>query len=132
MQRPANRRHHHRHLLSPAEEARAEFGYPGPDGHPCTMPIRDLSASGLSMVLAHELPGLEPGSRLDGATVRVGRRAFRADLLVMHVTPDSLKGAVCGVLVYPVEDADLLTLRDVIADLEGLPAEAAAGDRGAG
>jgi len=129
MQPPMNRRSHSRHTLPPGGEARAEFGYPGPGDHPCTMEIRDVSASGLSIVLAHELPGLEPGSRLDGATVCIGDRSFRADLLVMHVTPEPAKGAICGALVYPVEDADLLTLRDVIADLEGLPAEAAAGDR---
>jgi len=130
MQPPVNRRIHNRHVLPPGAEALAKFGYPGPDGHPCTMPIRDVSASGLSIVLAHELPGLEPGSRLDGATVCIGDRSFRADLLVMHVTPEPAKGAICGALVYPVEDADLLTLRDVLADLEGLPAEATANDRG--
>ena len=119
MQPPANRRHHNRHLLAPGSGARAEFEFPGPGGHPCAMPLRDMSASGLSIVLAHELPGLEPGSRLDGATVRVGDRAFHADLLVMHVTPEPARGAVCGALVYPVEDEDLLTLRAVIADLDG-------------
>jgi hypothetical protein len=88
-----------------------------------------MSAAGLSIVLEHELPGLEPGSRLDGATVRVGQRVFRADLLVMHVTPGPTRGAICGVLVYPVEDGDLLTLRDVIADLDGQPAAAPAFSR---
>jgi hypothetical protein len=118
MRPPVNRRHHNRHVLAPDSAARAEFGYPDPGGHPCTMPLQDMSASGLSIVLEHELPGLEAGSRLDGATVRIGTRAFRADLLVMHVTPGPWEGAVCGALVYPAEDGDLLTLREVIADLE--------------
>jgi hypothetical protein len=118
MRPPANRRHHNRHVLPPDAAAWAEFGYPDPSGHPCTMRLRDVSASGLSIVLAHELPGLEPGSRLDGATVRIGARAFRADLLVMHVTPGPWEGAVCGALLYPAEDDDLLMLREVIDDLE--------------
>ncbi len=125
MHHPVNRRRHDRHRLPQSADARAEFGYPDPDGHPCTMPVRDVSASGLSIVLAHELPGLEPGSRLDGATVRVGMRSFRADLLVMHVTPGPERGAICGALVFPLEDADLLTLREVVADLERRPTEVA-------
>lgn len=128
MRRPVNRRHHNRLALPAGAAARVEFGYPDPDGHPCTMPLRDVSASGLSIVLAHELPGLEPGSRLDGAAVRIGKRAFRADLLVMHVTPGPWEGAVCGALVYPVEDDDLLTLRAMIAELETRPAAAPAGE----
>ncbi len=126
MQHPVNRRRHNRHPLPSCTEARAEFGYPGPEGHPCSMRVRDLSASGLSMVLAHELPGLEPGSRLDGATVRVGARSFRADLLVMHVTPAPQEGAICGVLLFPAEDDDLLVLREVVAELDGRPSEVAA------
>lgn len=129
MRPPVNRRRHNRHVLPAVVEARAEFDYPGPGGHPCTMPIRDVSASGLSIVLAHDLPGLEPGSRLDGATLRIGDRTLKADLLVMHVTPEPSKGAICGALVYPVEDADLLAFRDVVADLESLPAMAAAPER---
>ncbi len=125
MQPLVDRRNHHRHPLPSSADARVEFGYPGPDDFRCSMPVRDVSASGLSIVLAHELPGLEPGSRLDDATVRVGLRSFRADLLVMHVTPEAVQGAVCGALVYPVEDADLLTLREEIADLEHAVAEAA-------
>ncbi len=126
MQLPVNRRRHNRHPLPPSAEARVEFGYPSPDGHPCTMRVRDLSASGLSMVLAHELPGLEPGSRLDGATVHIGARSFRADLLVMHVTPAPQEGAICGALLFPVEDDDLLVLREVVAELDERPSEVAA------
>ncbi len=125
MQPPVNRRGHNRHVLPPSAAGLAEFGYPGPGDHPCKMALRDVSASGLSIVLAHELPGLEPGSRLDGATLRIGARTFRADLLVMHVTPGPRAGAICGALVFPVEDADLLTLREVIADLEARLAEPA-------
>jgi hypothetical protein len=118
MRPPVNRRRQSRHVLTFDPAGRAEFGYPDPGGHPCSMPLRDMSASGLSIVLAHEMPGLEAGSRLDGATIRVGKREFRADLLVMHVTPGPSEGAVCGALVYPAEDSDLLTMREVIADLE--------------
>jgi hypothetical protein len=129
MRRPTERRRQNRHALPRTAEARVEFEYPAPGGWPCVMPLRDVSAAGLSIVLTHELPGLEVGSRLDGATVRIGTHAFLADLVMMHVTPGPSKGAVCGALIYPAEDCDLLTLRKAIAELEGRPATAPAAAR---
>jgi len=119
MRPPVNRRYHDRHVLTPDAAACVEFGYPTPQGHPCKMQLRDVSASGLSVVLSHELPGLEAGSRIDGAVLTVGERVFRADLLVMHVTPEPTQGGVFGALVYPERDRDILTLRKVITELEG-------------
>ncbi len=112
------RRGHRRYALSPGAEATVEFGYPEPDGYACAMALKDLSASGLSVTLAHELPGLEPGRAIAGATVRVRGRAFRGDLLVMHLTPDATPGSVFGALFFPASDGDLLVLRETVAALE--------------
>jgi hypothetical protein len=72
----------------------------------------------LSFVLADPLPGLEPGQRLDAAEVTIGDRLIRGDLLVMHITPEVISGAVLGALFYPATDEDLLTLRAVLAELD--------------
>lgn len=122
------RRSHRRHRVRGGEGCTVTFHFPDPSGHRCEMPLHDLSDAGLSVVLAHELPGLEVGDQLEGAKVSVGTRSFRGDLLVMHVTPAPEAGATFGALFFPESDADLLTLRRVIADLEarqlGVPAEA--------
>ena len=117
MRPPVCRRRHNRFRIGDAEEGVVAFGFPDPEGHPCRMPLNDLSAAGLSFRLLHELPGLEPGSRLDGATVTIARRVIEGDLLVMHVTPEPSAGAVCGVLFYPRDDRDILELRGLLAEL---------------
>ena len=98
-------------------EGKLEFGYPGPSDHPCAMQVRDISVSGISFTISEELPGLEVGRILEGATIRIGRRVIRGDLVVMHLTspePDAL----CGALFYPQRDADILKLRALIAELD--------------
>ena len=82
------------------------------------MRLRDLSQSGLSFVLSHELPGLSIGDSIDHVHVRVDGRQIRGDLLIMHLSPDASGGSVCGALFYPLEDEDVLTLREVIRALE--------------
>jgi hypothetical protein len=119
MRRPPNcRRKHDRFPLDASRGGTIEFSYPGPAGAICSMPLHDLSRAGLSFVLSHELPGLEIGDSLDGARIRVNGREVRGDLLVMRLTPDDSRDSVCGGLFYPVEDADILAMRAIIAELE--------------
>jgi len=111
------RRRHNRFPLRAEDRGAVEFRFPDARGQLCRMPLRDLSSAGLSMTLVHELPGLEAGSCLEGATVFVGDRRVRGDLLAMHVTPEARPGAICGALFYPLEDRDILELRSVLATL---------------
>lgn len=119
------RRRHNRFLLEAADEATVAFRFPDRKGHPCRMPLRDVSSAGLSFRLAHELPGLEPGFRLDGSTVAIAGRVIVGDLLVMHVTPVPCAGAVCGALFYPRQDRDILSMRGLLADLAARETEGA-------
>ncbi len=112
------RRRHDRFPIDGSLQGRIEFGFPRPEDFRCVMPLRDLSGAGLSFQLGHELPGLEAGDPIEQVRVQIGEREFRGDLLVMHFTPDSSPGSVCGALFYPEEDRDLLTLRVVLRDLE--------------
>ena len=116
--RDACRRKNPRFPLSPALQGTIEFGFPDRDGARCTMALLDLSRGGISFVLRHELPGLEVGESIDGARLSLGERVVNGDFLVMHLTPDATEGAVCGALFFPSEDADILTLRAVLATLE--------------
>lgn len=122
---PGCRRTHDRFPLDPTTGGTIEFLFPGPTGAPCAMRLRDLSRSGLSFVLAHELPGLEVGDSLDHTCMKIAGREVRGDVLVMHLTPDDAAGAVCGALFYPADDVDILTLRAILGELEATGAEAA-------
>lgn len=114
----ACRRRYPRFPLEEATGSRIEFEFPRPGCGWLCMRLRDLSQSGLSFVLSHELPGLSVGDSLDGVQIRVDGRQIRGDLLVMHLSPDASAGSVCGALFYPIEDEDVLTLREVIRALE--------------
>ncbi|MDQ7007452.1 MAG: hypothetical protein Q9Q40_09480 [Acidobacteriota bacterium] len=114
----ACRRADTRHRIEPGANGRVEFGYPFPGGEPCTMPLRDISASGVSFLISRELPGLEEGRSLDRVAIRLRGRTVHADLLVMHLTPDPGPGSVCGALIYPLEDEDIRELHALLAGLE--------------
>ncbi len=120
---PACRRTHPRYTLRAHRSGRLEFGYPRPQDPPCVMGLWDISQGGLAFVLRHELPGLEVGDSIDGVRVQVGDRVVHGDLLVMRLSPDASAGPICGALFYPGDDADLLTLREVLRDLEARQGE---------
>lgn len=115
---PACRRTHPRFPLEPERAARVEFEFPKPGCGWSDMPLRDVSQAGLSFVLTHELPGLTVGDCIAQVQVHVDGRLIRGDLLVMHLSPNASAGAVCGALFYPVEDADVLSMRDLVRVLE--------------
>ena len=76
------------------------------------MPLHDLSRSGLSFRLEHELPGIEVCSQLRSVIVQLDEIEIRADLVVIHMTSRPGHPTVCGTLVYPKTDDDLRSLRD--------------------
>lgn len=113
----ACQRRHTRYEVPPDTEAAVEFPYPLASSERFSMPLRDISASGLSFKLTIELPGLEAGCSLGPSLISFGKHRIHADLLVMHVTPDAEPGAICGVLVYPARNKDLITLQSLILSL---------------
>lgn len=113
-----NRRLQKRYTVSPDVGATLLFRYPAPSGRHFEARLRDISLSGLSLVLPDELPGIEPGDIVKGIEVRVARKTFHGDLLVMHLTPANEPGAICGGLFYPDGDEDLITIRLVVKALD--------------
>ena len=99
-------------------QARVDFVYPYPKGHHCSMQLRDISASGLSFFLRHDLPGLDVGDSIDRVSVDIEGYDLRGDLLVMHLTPDASEGSVCGALFYPRGDRNLRALHALVTELE--------------
>ncbi len=96
-----------------------EFEYPSPKGRQYRLTLTDMSASGVSFSLdREEAPLLEAGTTVSSALVRVGDCMIRGDLLIMHMTPDSETTLVCGALLYPESDSDLIKLKSVIAGME--------------
>ncbi len=85
------------------------------------MALREISPSGLSFVLAHVLPGIEVGRALRRVRLEVAGHTVRGDVVVMHMTPDDRPGSVCGGLFHPSRDADIVKLKQLIAELENAP-----------
>lgn len=113
-----NRRLQKRYTAPADAEAALKFRYPAPNGELFEAKLRDISLSGLSLLLPSEIPGIQTGDILRGMEVRVARKTFRGDLLVMHVTPANEPGATCGGLFYPDGDEDLITIRLVVRALD--------------
>src|SRR5262245_862870 len=113
-----NRRLQNRYTLPPDADATLQFCHPPPYGPRLSARLRDVSLSGLSMVLPDELSAVEAGDIVKGIDVRIAQKSFRGDLLIMHVTHVGEPGAVCGGLFYHEGDEDLITVRLVIRSLE--------------
>jgi hypothetical protein len=113
-----NRRLQKRFSTPADAEASLKFRHPAPNGQQFDARLRDISLSGLSLILPSEIPGIQTGDILRGMEVRVARKTFRGDLLVMHVTPANEPGAICGGLFYPDGDEDLITIRLVVRALD--------------
>lgn len=109
----ACRRRQHRHPVS--ADARVEFNYPGPEGARNSFPLVDISVSGFSFSMAEPLAGIEIGTSIPSAELRVGECVMQGDLMIMHVTPE---WSVVGALFYPATDTDLLKMKSMIAGLE--------------
>lgn len=110
-----NRRRHPRWPVPDDGRHVVELWWPNRRGHRLTAPLHDLSPAGLSFRLEHDLPGIEVCSLLRTVSVRLGEIAIRADLVVIHLTARPGVGTVCGTLVYPKTDEDLVALKRWLA-----------------
>jgi hypothetical protein len=63
---------------------------------------------------------MESGSTISGASVRIRECVIQGDLVVMHVTPRSDSRILCGALLYPATDHDLLKLKAVLAGMQAV------------
>ena len=113
-----NRRLQPRYPLPVDAAASLSFRYPFPNGELVEARLRDISLSGLSLVLPEALSRVQVGDIVNAIEARVAAKRFRGDLLVMHVTGTGGQGTVCGGLFYPEGDEDLITIRLVLRALE--------------
>jgi hypothetical protein len=115
-----NRRVQTRYSVLADDRARVEFVYPSPNGESYSMPLANLSASGLSFGLREgdTSVALEEGASLPDAVIRIGNCAIKGELLVMHVTTGPDSRYVCGALFYPATDTDLVKLKSAVAGME--------------
>jgi len=114
----ACRRHQRRYRIPEGVDGSVRFTFPHRSGRDIRMTLRDMSRSGLSFHIDEDLDGLDVGDLLGGLEIRLDRHRIRGELLVMHLTPDSRNGSVCGGLFYPASDGDLLAYRALVGDLE--------------
>ncbi|UCF67339.1 MAG: hypothetical protein JSV80_16450 [Acidobacteriota bacterium] len=114
------RRRQKRHTFPPSLGARIEFIYPFLGEQMQRLELRDISGAGLSFTLDQQLPLLEAGDSIDEVTITVGHRVVDGDLLVMRLTPDNTRGAVCGGLFFPASDEDLAELHALLREIPRL------------
>ena len=120
-----SRRRQRRYPVSQDKTACVEFEYPSPNGEHYRLPVTNLSVSGVSFSIdGHdELAELESGTNVPKAILRVGQCMINSDMVVMHMTPGEASPLICGALLYPDTDEDLLKLKAVIAGMEAVGAE---------
>lgn len=112
------RRKQRRRTTSGSGNAWVEITCPQPEGRLHTLPLLDVSVSGLSFMFEEPLPGLESGASLNNVLVRLGDCEIRGELVVMHLTPQGPGRWACGALFYAASDTDLLKWRAAIAGME--------------
>lgn len=115
------RRRTTRHVLPAGGDASIEFPFPE-GGERQQFRLLDLSVSGLSFLLGENPPLLEAGLELPNVVLRVANCEVRGDMLVMHVTSDSVSQSQCGALFYPASDIELVKLKSVVAGIEAMQA----------
>lgn len=110
-----NRRKVRRHRIAAEADVRIEFGF---RGRPLSLPVLDISVAGLSFAMLEELEGVDVGTCLSDAILRLGgKRELHGDLIVMHVTTER---GVIGALFYPATDEDLIRMKFVLAGIEAV------------
>ncbi|MDH3284724.1 MAG: hypothetical protein OEQ13_08280 [Acidobacteriota bacterium] len=112
--RVANRRRQRRFSFPRELDAVLEFRHESAGNETLRMPLRDVSGAGLSFSVEQDLPGLDIGDCLDRVTLRLGESSIMGDLLVMHLSPDSNLGSICGGLFYPDSDAGIRALQEFL------------------
>ncbi|RMG48694.1 MAG: hypothetical protein D6718_01235 [Acidobacteria bacterium] len=122
----ACRRKHRRFRLPPGVSGRVRFLYPFLGPRPVDLPLRDISASGISFTFSRPLPLLEPGDCLPEVTLVVGDLTIEGELLVMNLRTSARDDGVCGGLFFPADDEEIERYQRLVAWLEtGEPPEEA-------
>jgi hypothetical protein len=114
----ACRRKAKRHPAKGSEQAFVELRLPDRNGELHNLPLKDVSISGISFLMADDMPAIENGSSLADTVIHLGDCEIRGDLVVMHVTRQTDTRTVCGALFYASSDEDLLKLRSAVAGMD--------------
>ena len=114
-----NRREETRHLLPGSLGAEIEFD--GPDGGRHRLPLTEISFGGASFSMPYRLPGIENGTMLTDALIRVGQFEMQGNLAVLHTTRGFVSKYTYGVQFYPKTASDRNQLIGLVSHLERLP-----------
>ena len=106
--------------LPDGERAVVEFDYPNPHGPRRTLPLLDISATGVAFTVSRSLRGLERGSNLTDVVLRVGQCEVEGELLLSHVTPLNDDGSMCGGRFFPMTQADQLKLAKLLTAMNAV------------
>lgn len=116
--RTACRRKARRFPVTAAQNVWVEFDHPSEVGRPHRLPLVDISVAGISFAVTDELPPMDSGASLPGIVIHVEGCDIRGEMLILHVTPVSGHGTVCGALFYPADDTELLKLKSVVSGIQ--------------
>jgi len=98
----------------------AEIDLNLPDGSKRTLPLGGLSVNGGSFHLPDKVVGLEVGTTIHGAVIRIGELEINVHMEVRHVTRSGNQYD-CGGRFYPMSDDDRNEMAGLMARLRSLP-----------
>ena len=98
------------------DESFAEFDFP--KGWRWTLNLVEISDGGVGFRLEGGRPSIEIGTVIDGGAIQVGKVRINGAFRVMHVTPDSEEGTICGAAFTPASPGDERTMSQLLDALE--------------
>jgi hypothetical protein len=113
-----NRRGETRGEIPDFQDAEIELNLP--DGSRRTLPLGGLSVNGGSFHLAKRVRGLDVGTTIHGAVIRIGELEIKVHMEVRHVTRTGNEYD-CGGRFFPMSDDDRNEMAGLIARLRSLP-----------
>ena len=89
-----------------------------PDGSPEKVRLLDLSVAGLAFEAPEWLTASSVDTEIPGVVVHVEDCAIHGHMLVLHVTPLSGPGRICGAHFYPADESELARMAALLSGLD--------------
>lgn len=89
-----------------------------PQGNRIKLPLLDLSVAGVAFEAPDWLSSAGAGSELGGVIVHVEDCTIHGRLRILHVTPRSHAGDICGAYFYPEGESEEMRLAALLSGLD--------------
>jgi hypothetical protein len=112
----AGRRRDRRYPVT--QSARTYLELRAPDGNRERVRLLDLSVAGLAFEAPEWMSASSVDSEIPGVVVQVEDCSIHGHLQVLHVTPLSGPGRICGAHFYPSDETELTRMAALLSGLD--------------